>query len=154
MKESTLILVLVIGLFSFSYAQTKEASIRKLFHLMKEDSTATKMLNSMLPAIVGNKMNQSMDSTEKAKTQATMKLIRESVKKIIALVKEDKVKLYDKYFTLEEINSMIMFYKSPAGRKYVSVTPEITKEITMKIIQRYLPEMKEEMKEKMENKQN
>jgi hypothetical protein len=152
MKKVTWILFFCIGVFTYSYAQTKEESIRELFHLMKDDSTATKMLTTMLPTMMGNKMNQAVDSTAKAKTQATMKVIMESVQKMIASVKEDKVKLYDKYFTQEEINNMITFYKSPAGRKYVSVTPEITKEITMKIIQKYVPEMKEEMKAKLGDK--
>ncbi len=45
---------------------------------------------------------------------------------------------------------MIVFYKSPAGQKYVSTNPEITKELVMKVMQEYVPAMKESMKKKLE----
>jgi len=47
---------------------------------------------------------------------------------------------------------MIVFYKSPAGRKYVRTTPEITKEIVMKVITEYLPQMEKDKKDKKDGK--
>lgn len=147
MKKSTFVLFFCLGVFTYSYGQTKQESIRELFHLMKDDSATTKILHSIMPMLVKG-TGQETDSTAKAKSQEKIKVIMESVKKIITKVKEDKLNLYDKYFTREEIDDMIAFYKSPAGRKYVNMTPEITKEIMMKVMKDYLPEMQKGMKDK------
>lgn len=38
------------------------------------------------------------------------------------------VPVYDKYFTHEDIKGMIEFYKTPLGKKIVSVQPSLTKD--------------------------
>ena len=136
-----------LGAFTFSFGQTKKDSIRELFHLMKDDSTATKVMDSLMPLLT-KKMNQEKDSTAKAKVQVKMKAVMEMVKTIISKVKEDRLNLYDKYYTQQDIDAMIVFYKSPAGRKYVHTTPEITKEIVMKVIKEYLPQLEKDKKDK------
>ena len=42
---------------------------------------------------------------------------------------EQKTKIYNKYFTQEEIRSMSNFYNSQTGRKMTRVMPQITKEL-------------------------
>jgi len=150
MKKRTFALFFCLVLFTCSYAQTKQESIKELFHLMKDDSTATKMLDTLMPLFT-QKTNQEMDSTAKAKSQEKLKGLMDMVMKIIVQVKEDKLKLYDQYYTQEEINDLIAFYKSPVGRKYVHVSPEITKAIVMKVIKEYVPEMQKSMKDKKAN---
>ena len=135
------------GAFTFSFGQTKKDSIRELFHLMKDDSTATKVMDSLMPLLT-KKMNQQTDSTAKVKAQVKMKAVMEMVKTVISKVKEDRLNLYDKYYTQQDIDAMIVFYKSPAGRKYVHTTPEITKEIVMKVIKEYLPQLEKDKKDK------
>ena len=93
-------------------------------------------------------MNQQTDSTAKVKAQVKMKAVMEMVKTVISKVKEDRLNLYDKYYTQQDIDAMIVFYKSPAGRKYVHTTPEITKEIVMKVIKEYLPQLEKDKKDK------
>jgi len=152
MKRVTFVLFFCLGVFSFSTAQTKQESIQELFHLMKDDSTSRKMMETIMPMFT-KKSNQEMDSTAKAKSQESMQAMMEMVKKIISKVKEDKLKLYDRYYSQEEINELIVFYKSPAGRKYVRVTPEITKEIVMKVVKEYLPQMEKDKKAKQEKQE-
>ena len=36
--------------------------------------------------------------------------------------------IYHKYLTLEEIEGLIQFYKTPLGRKAISVMPKMTQE--------------------------
>jgi len=122
MKKVTIVLLFCLGVFTGSMAQTKQESIRELFHLMRDDSTSLKIMNSMVPMLT-QKTSQDMDSTARTKSQESMKSIMAAVTMIIAKVKDDRLKLYDRYFTQDEINEMIVFYKSPAGRKYVSVKP-------------------------------
>ena len=40
----------------------------------------------------------------------------------------DLIPIYDKYYTLEDIQGMIAFYESPVGRKVTEVTPKMTAE--------------------------
>jgi len=58
--------------------------------------------------------------------------------------------IYDKYFTEKEIKDFIVFYKSPSGQKYLSLSPEIMKEFMGTMMQKYMPEMKKTMKDKIE----
>jgi hypothetical protein len=51
------------------------------------------------------------------------------------MLNEDMLILHDKYFTQEEINDFIHFYKTPLGQKYINSTPEITKEMMTIMIQ-------------------
>jgi uncharacterized protein len=147
MKKGTFVLFFCLGVFTGSYAQTKKESIKELFHLMRDDSTSTKIMDSIMP-MIANKTNQEMDSTTRAKSQEKMKAMISSVSKIIAKVKEDRLNLYDRYFTQDEIKEMIVFYKSPVGHKYIHVKPVIIKEIVMKVMKEYLPEMEKEKKAK------
>ena len=147
MKKGAFVLFFCLGAFTFSFGQTKKDSIRELFHLMKDDSTATKVMDSLMPLLT-KKMNQETDSTAKVKAQVKMKAVMEMVKTVISKVKEDRLNLYDQYYTQQDIDEMIVFYKSPAGRKYVRITPIITKEIVMKVIKEYLPQLEKDKKDK------
>ena len=140
MKKGFFVLFFCFGVFTFSNGQTKRDSINELFQLMKDDSTTTKIMESLIPMIT-NKSTQGMDSTALAKSQEKMKMVMGIVNTITAKVKEDKLNLYDKYYTQQDIDDMIVFYKSPAGQKYVRTTPEITKEIVMKVFKEYLPQL-------------
>jgi hypothetical protein len=140
MKKLTFVLFFSFGLLVSSFSQTKQESIRELFHLMKQDSSLIKVFQTFAP-MLAQKGNQPMDSVAKAKEQESLKQAMEMVRKIVDLVTEDKVKLYDQHYTQEEINALILFYKSPVGRKYIATTPEITKDIVMKVITEYLPNM-------------
>ncbi|MFT3752304.1 MAG: DUF2059 domain-containing protein [Paludibacter sp.] len=53
--------------------------------------------------------------------------------------------LYDKYFTEQDIKDFIVFYKSPAGQKYINVMPEITKYMMTNMMTNIIPGMAKEM---------
>ena len=61
-------------------------------------------------------------------------------------IKEYLVTIYDKYFTHEDIKSLIAFYESPAGKKYLDTMPEITQEMMSYSMQKGMEVFKEEMK--------
>ena len=46
------------------------------------------------------------------------------------------IPIYDKYFTHEEIKSLVPFYESPVGRHVVEVTPQLTGDVMAGISQR------------------
>ncbi len=81
----------------------------------------------------------------------------------LKLVNEDMVNIYDKYFTTEEIDDFIGFYKSRSGQKLLAQTPDITKDVMaimttkyqadfqqsfVKEVQEIIKEMEKEMKTK------
>ena len=140
MKKVTFALFFCFGLLTSTYSQTKQESIRELFQLMRQDSAVLKSFDSLAPMFI-HKRNQPMDAEAKAKSQETINMLRQMTKVIIDMVTEDKVKLYDKNYSQEEINKLIEFYKSPVGQKYVNTTPGITNEIMTKVLKEYLPEL-------------
>jgi len=48
--------------------------------------------------------------------------------------------LYDKYFTEEDLQAMIDFYKTPTGKKTISVMPQLLQESMQRVSQIIQPE--------------
>jgi hypothetical protein len=55
-------------------------------------------------------------------------------------LKKDYVKIYADTFTEDELQGIINFYKSPAGKKFVEKTPELMQK-AMEISQRQMGEL-------------
>lgn len=134
-----------------SYSQTKQESIKELFHLMKQDSLIDKMFTSMTQSM----LSQINDSTARANSKEMMNSTRQTVLEISKkIINEDVVVLYDKYFSQNEINDFIAFYKSPSGQKLINVTPDIQKDMMMVMMQKYMPEIQKSFKAKSEEIKN
>lgn len=151
MRKLTFVLFLCFGFLACGYSQTKQESIKELFQLMKQDSAAMKTFDSLAP-MLAQKGNQPMDSVAKAKAEGSMMMLKGMVKMIISMMTEEKIKWYDRYYTQDDINQLLAFYKSPIGRKYVSTTPEITKEIVIKLL-KDLPDLQKKLNPKSEQKE-
>ena len=136
MKKAMLVLVFILPLLMNSYSQTKQESIKELFHVMQQDSIMDKMFNSMIPAMINQMQSQiPSDSTAKVHSNEMMNITIQTAKEITKkLMDEDMVALYDKYYSQKEIKDIIRFYKSTTGQKMITTTPELQKEI-MKIVQ-------------------
>jgi uncharacterized protein len=70
------------------------------------------------------------------------------------MINEDMVTLYDKYYTQNEINDFIIFYKSPSGQKFTKVSPDIQKDLMMVMMQKYMPEIQKTIKTKIDELKN
>lgn len=146
MKKILLVLLFCIPVLLNCQAQTKQENIKVLFQLMQTDSVVEKMMNSMIPVMMKS-IPQAQDSTSKSQLDATMKKMTQVMMTITKrLLNEDMVGLYDKYFTEIEIKDLVSFYKSPAGKKMVAVSPELNKEMMMVLITKYFPEMQQMLK--------
>ena len=140
-------------LMTNSFSQTKQESIKALFKLMQQDSLMDKMFSSMIPSMMNQMKSQfpKKDSLANVRSNEMMKSIMQIVKEICnKMINEDMVALYDKYYSQNEINDYITFYKSPSGQKYIKVMPDITKDLMMIMMQKYMPEMQNKMKAKAE----
>ena len=63
----------------------------------------------------------------------TQKLVEKSMKRgkeiALKLVSVDMVDIYDKYFTIEEIEDFTTFYKTKSAQKLLAQMPEVTKDV-------------------------
>jgi uncharacterized protein len=153
MKKVILATVLCLSVFCNSYSQTKQESIKQLFHLMQTDSLMDKMFSSMIPQILNQQQMQMTDSASRVAFNTKMGSVMLIVKDISKrLLNEDMVVLYDKYFSQAEINDFISFYKTPSGQKMINLTPDIQKDLMTVMMQKYMPEMQKSIKAKFEDK--
>lgn len=153
MKKVILAIVLCLSVFCNNYSQTKQESIKQLFHLMQTDTLIDKMFSSMIPQLLNQQQMQITDSVSRVafqtKMNSTMLIAKDISKK---LINEDMVILYDKYFSQAEINDFVAFYKSPSGQKMIKLTPDIQKDLMTVMMQKYLPEMQKSIMAQFENK--
>ena len=91
------------------------------------------------------------DSGSSARPKEMMNSIMQIVEDIAKReINEDMVNIYDKYFSQNEINDLVSFYKSPSGHKFVKVTPDIQKDLMMVMMQKYGPEMQKSIRAKID----
>ena len=144
-----MLVVLILGIFSANgEAQTKQEKIQELLHLTSQDSLMEKTFNGMLSSMLANIESKVQDSTQRARfnrmTQRLTTVMGEIKERII---KEDMVEIYDKYFTVNEIQDFIDFYKTPSGQKMLMKMPDIQKDIMQSVFQKYMPLIQEKLRE-------
>ena len=151
MKKVILVSVFCFVAFINGYSQAKKESIKELFNLMQTDSLIDKMSASIAPSILNQMPCQLTDSVKSARLAEIIISIMPSVKELIKkLLDENMVDIYDKYFTQNEINDYISFYKTPSGQKLIQVSPDIQKDLMEVMSQRYMPELQNNVKVKFD----
>ena len=136
--KKIILLVLAIPLFAvYTSAQSKKESIKVLFGLMQQDTIVKKTFEAMTSSAISGMAGDMNDSSYQKIMAKSMETGRNIAMK---LVNEDLVDIYDKYFTQEEINDFIRFYKSKSGQKMVTKIPDIHKEIMTVMTAKYTQE--------------
>lgn len=128
-RQVLLFFILILANFT-GIAQTKQASIKELFRLMKTESMFENLTISF-PELAS-------DSTSKAAHSQLMSSVKVILNKIMD---EDMVVLYDSYYSQNEIKDMIHFYKSKTGKKMIATSPAIQKEMLLVIQTKYMGEL-------------
>jgi hypothetical protein len=139
MRKLVLSATLLIALVSHGQTQnsSKEEKIKNLFALMHQDSLIIKTLDGMTSTMV-NSMSTMFNDTAYTNhgvsvSQFTQKLMEKSMEKTketaLKLLNGDMVDIYEKYFTIEEIEDFTTFYKSKSGQRMINQMPDITKDI-------------------------
>ena len=155
MKKVILISMFCFVAFINGYSQTKQESIKELFHAMQTDTLMDKMFSSMIPGMLKQMQNQMTDSVSRARSEEMMTSVMQTMKEITKkLINEDMVGIYDKYFTQNEINDYISFYKTPSGKKFINVTPDIQKDLMSVMMKKYMPEIQNSIKAKIDALKN
>jgi hypothetical protein len=142
MKKVILAFIFCFFILANSHAQTKQASIKELFHLMQTDSIIEKTFASIVPSILNQMPNVPADAASLAKKEKIMEGVMKIAKDICTkMINEDMVVIYDKYFSQAEVDDFIRFYKTPAGQKIIKMTPTIQGDLMNIMMQKYMPEM-------------
>jgi uncharacterized protein len=147
MKKILLLTTFSVILSFTLFAQTKQEKITELMVLMHQEST----LDAILESTTSIFATQTMGSKNPVKDSIYRAFAKEET---LALVKKNNEKrmleLYEKYFTIEEIQKYIDFYKSPEGQKMLTTMPAITKEIMANTMANDMPELRARLKKKLE----
>lgn len=144
------VIIIIISCLVFSLmlsAQTKKDDIRELFTLLDPGQMIDKIFENMIDVFKhhGNTQIRQEDQEE-----FTAYLIKEVKEMTDNLINEHMLKIYDKYFTHEEIKDLIRFYKTPAGKKMITTMPHIQKDIMTIMMNKHIPEFQEKIQRKME----
>jgi len=139
MKKVVLVLLFCTAALTDSYSQTKQASIKELFHLMQKDSIIGRTLTSMMPTIT--KLTQKGDSTLSESDRNSLNSKLQMAKELTAKMQTDEMALYDKYYSLKEIQDLIAFFKTQSGRRYIELNQKIQNDLSLIVKQKYMHEI-------------
>ena len=123
-------LVFTINITVFSAETPKQKKIKELFQVM-DIQAAT---NEMSEMILNDTDSMKLSKNQKAAMQKEMQSMMD-------YVLNKQADLYDRHFTEQEIDDILNFYKTPAGKKIIEETPKITKELFTDLMENYYPDM-------------
>ena len=123
-------LVFTINITVFSAKTPKQKKIKELFQVM-DIQAAT---NEMSEMILNDTDSMKLSKNQKAAMQKEMQSMMD-------YVLNKQAELYDRHFTEQEIDDILNFYKTPAGKKIIEETPKITKELFTDLMENYYPDM-------------
>jgi hypothetical protein len=134
-------------------AGDKRAEILQLLDAMRATKEAEMGFNLMMNAEISSLSDAIRESIDKQPGKTTAEKDEEK-KAVIAkldeymdhfkahvleevdfkkVVRDTFVNLYDKYYSTEEIDSLLAFYRSPVGQKTLDVAPKLTQEAIQNI---------------------
>ena len=147
MKKIIIIIISCLLFNGIISAQTKKDDIKELFALLDPGQMIDKIFENMIDVFKhhGNTQIRQEDQEE------FVTYLTEEVKAMTNnLINEHMLNIYDRYFTHEEIKMLIMFYKTPTGKKMISTMPDIQKDIMTVMMNKHIPEFQEKIQKKME----
>ena len=123
-------LVFTMNITIFSAETPKQKKIKELFQVM-DIQAAT---NEMSEMILNDTDSMKLSKNQKAAMQKEMQSMMD-------YVLNKQAELYDRHFTEQEIDDILNFYKTPAGKKIIEETTKITKELFTDLMENYYPDM-------------
>lgn len=113
----------LLSILTQTKAQTVDnsfkAEVAKAFELQKTKETMTETMRlQMLPLVEQGKIT----------SDNLNRFVVELVEFMLPFMLEKMVKLYEQYFTLDEIKQMNAYLATPAGQKWIKVAPMFTTE--------------------------
>jgi len=147
MKKRILVLAICSVAFISIQAQAKKESVVELINLMQQNEMIDKTFSSILEPIRYQISKSGKDEATIEKNKAIFdKVMAKSKEMVKDMINNEMVTIYQKYFTDKEIKSMITFYKTPAGQKFIQVMPDMQKDMMQIMLNKYIPQLQESIK--------
>ena len=110
-------------------AEEKRQDIRRLLQLNGAGQAGVQIIEQMLPNM-RNIYRGLFERLPARSRELAVQIMEEETRRSFTAERmvEELIPIYDKYLTAEEIKSLIAFYESPAGRKFVALMPVIIRE--------------------------
>ncbi|MBD9437076.1 DUF2059 domain-containing protein [Pseudoxanthomonas sp. PXM03] len=156
-----LLFVVVSPVFTAAAAPASEASVRELLDVTKTRQMLDQVYAQM-DAMYAGSMRQAFGGTLSAEQQARVDRLST---RMMALMKKELswevlapmyVDIYGKSFTEDEVQGMLVFYRTPAGQAVVDKMPVVMQH-SMEAMQSrmgsLMPEMQKLLAEELENAQ-
>lgn len=105
---------------SIGFAQPSESKMKKIYEYL-EETGSLKMGVQIAQQMISSYKDAYTNVPEKFWDEFIDEIDVEGMSKII-------IPIYDKYFTEEDIDQLIIFYKSPIGQKMLELYPKISVE--------------------------
>ena len=164
MKQIVLSIGLLLVLTTQVQSQdlTKKEKIKALFSIMHQDSLMIKTMDRMAGSMTKNMASMFSDTIYSKMdidiSKMTQKIMEKSMQKSkeisLRLVNEDMVDIYDKYFTIGEIDDFSNFYKSKSGQKMLTQMPDISQDIMNVMNTKYMADFMQILRKDMEEMRN
>lgn len=118
MKKTLVLLSFCLStLFTQAQTNTKREKIQKLLELSGAGKVGIQVMNQMMTSFKSMYSNASQQFWDDFKKEV-------KAKDIVDLV----IPTYEKHYSEQDIEQLIIFYKSPIGQKTIALTPLITQE--------------------------
>lgn len=144
MKKVVIILFVCLAGLQLN-AKTKQEKVTELISIMYSEGMTNKMFDNVLQ-MMKQQSEKSLNQEQQGKLSAYM--VSELKGLIRKSVGEYYPKIYDKYFTENDIDGLIKFYKTGAGQKYLKVAPDIQKELMQNYMKDDLLEFQKNVEQK------
>jgi hypothetical protein len=150
----SILVSLIIGVTLLSCASSvradeasKSAKAEELLQLTQGDQ----MMKMMEPMMKGMRaqMDKDMSAEQRAKVGEMQGKMMELVAGSLSKVKPALVKVYTDTYTEEEIDGILAFYKSPAGKGFLQKMPEVMQR-SMPVMMKMMGDLQPEIKTMME----
>jgi len=144
MKNVFIILLVSLACLQLN-GQTKQEKILKYISIVNSEEMINKGFDGMLQFM---KQQTSKDLTKEQQDEFSTFMMDETKNMAKKALTEFYPKVYDKYFTDNEIDELLKFYQSPTGQKFIKVTPDIQTEYMQNFMTVEYPSFQKKIAEK------
>lgn len=124
----TAIFICFTSVQSEAITMSKENDIKILMELMGNSTMVEDMANLMVTFSITEEKKRHPDLPKKVE-YALSQAINDVIKQYAPELKNLFLPIYDKYYTHQEIKDLIVFFKTPTGRKYSSILSPMTQDL-------------------------
>ncbi|MDJ0683088.1 MAG: DUF2059 domain-containing protein [Alphaproteobacteria bacterium] len=142
-------LSVVSGLAAAANSPAKDAALVELMDEMNIDGMWGDMVRAMADPVMAQLSQQFPNAPDDVK-RGINDIVLQSLGELKPLVVSSVARLLTKYYTAEEMQDLVAFYRTPTGRKSLQLMPALNQEImalTPQIQQEVMPKMARRLEE-------